>query len=129
LIAIGQAIMMFLFKNFTTVPLLCVGSILIGACYGANLSVFPSTTFDYYGTKNGGVNYGLVFTSWGVGGMFGGMVAGKIFDITGSYHNAFLVALVICVLQAGLTFITKPPKPIVVTGRATPAGAGSVAKE
>ena len=115
LIALGQAVMMFLFKNFTTIPLLCAGSILIGACYGANLAVFPSTTFDYYGTKNGGVNYGLVFTSWGVGGIFGGMVAGKIFDLTKSYNNAFLVAMVICLLQAGLSFLCKPPQTILVT--------------
>jgi MFS transporter, OFA family, oxalate/formate antiporter len=50
-------------------------SALIGANYGANLSLFPSLTKDYYGLKNFGVNYGLVFTSWGVGGFmlsFGG---------------------------------------------------------
>ena len=33
----------------------------IGANYGANLALFPSITKDYYGLKNFGVNYGLVF--------------------------------------------------------------------
>lgn len=115
LIALGQAAMMLLFKYFTTAPILVLGAILVGAFYGGNLSVFPSVTYDFFGTKNSGVNYGLVFTSWGAGGVFGGMIAGKIFDMTHSYNNAFLVAMVICVLQAGLTFITKPPKTIVVT--------------
>ena len=34
-------------------------------CYGTQLSVFASTTGDFFGTKNLGVNYGLVF--FGVG--------------------------------------------------------------
>jgi OFA family oxalate/formate antiporter-like MFS transporter len=115
LIASCQAVMMFLFKYFTTAPVLVLGAILVGAFYGANLAVFPSVTGDYYGTKNLGVNYGLVFTSWGVGGVFGGMVAGKIFDMTNSYDQAFLVAVVICVLQAALSFLCKAPKTISLT--------------
>jgi OFA family oxalate/formate antiporter-like MFS transporter len=114
LIALGQAIVLFLFKYFTSDILLAIGSASVGAFYGANLSLFPSTTADYYGTKNLGVNYGLVFTSWGVGGIFGGMVAGKIFDITQSYHASFMVAVVICLLQAALTFITKAPQAVSV---------------
>ena len=31
-------------------------------CYGTQLSVYASTTGDFFGTKNLGVNYGLVFT-------------------------------------------------------------------
>lgn len=125
LIAIGQAVTLFLFQYFTNDLLLALGSASVGAFYGANLSLFPSTTADYYGTKNLGVNYGLVFTSWGVGGIFGGMVAGRIFDMTQSYHASFMVAVVICLLQASITFITKPPKTIVVT---LPAAANPVAK-
>ena len=40
----------------------------VGMNYGSNLALFPSFTKDYYGLKNFGVNYGLVFTAWGVGG-------------------------------------------------------------
>lgn len=121
LIALGQAVMMFLFKYFTSAPILVIGAILVGAFYGANLSVFPSTTYDYYGTKNSGVNYGLVFTSWGVGGVFGGMVAGKIFDMTQSYDQAFLAAMFICILQAALSFLCKSPKTIKINQEQQPA--------
>ena len=41
---------------------------LIGANYGANLSLFPSITKDLWGLKKFGINYGLLFTAWGVGG-------------------------------------------------------------
>jgi len=80
----------------------------IGFCYGANLSLFPSTTAGFFGTKNLGVNYGLVFTAWGVGGVFGSMTAGTIVDSTGSYGVAYGVAAVLCLLAAGLTFLVNP---------------------
>src|SRR6266545_7243306 len=35
-------------------------------CYGTQLSVNASTTSDFWGTKNAGINYGLLFTAWGV---------------------------------------------------------------
>lgn len=115
LVALGQAMVLYLFTYFTTDIMLAIGSASVGAFYGANLALFPSTTADYFGTKNLGVNYGLVFTSWGVGGVFGGMVAGKVFDLTKTYYTSFMIAAGICVFQAVLTFITKPPKTIVVT--------------
>ena len=64
-----------------TMPVLALISALIGANYGANLSLFPSVTKDYYGTKNFGMNYGLVFTAWGMGGFMLSLGAGKLFDV------------------------------------------------
>ncbi len=84
----------------------------VGFCYGANLSLFPSATAGFFGTKHLGVNYGLVFTAWGVGGVFGSMTAGTIVDSTGSYAVAYGAAAVLCLLAAGTTFITKPPEPL-----------------
>ncbi|MHB8866157.1 MAG: L-lactate MFS transporter, partial [Pirellulaceae bacterium] len=62
------------------VPVFAVLSALIGANYGANLALYPSVTKDYYGLKNFGVNYGLVFTAWGVGGFVLPLVAGRLYD-------------------------------------------------
>jgi OFA family oxalate/formate antiporter-like MFS transporter len=42
---------------------------LIGFNYGANLSLFPSFTKDLWGLKGFGMNYGILFTAWGVGGL------------------------------------------------------------
>lgn len=114
LVFLFQAIFMAVFARFTTAPLLILGALAVGFNYGANLSLFPSTTYDYFGTRNGGINYGLVFTAWGVGGVFGSMVAGKIVDATGTYNMAFTVAAVLCVAAAALSFITKAPRSITV---------------
>jgi hypothetical protein len=35
-------------------------------CYGTQLSVYASTSDDFYGTKSIGLNYGLLFAVWGV---------------------------------------------------------------
>jgi MFS family permease len=64
----------------------------VGFSYGACLSLFPSTAADSWGTKNLGLNYGLLFTAWGVGGVVGPTLAGKIADATGSYTTAYRVA-------------------------------------
>jgi len=106
-----QAVMMgALFFSATALTLVPVAAA-IGFCYGANLALFPATTAGYFGTKNLGVNYGLVFTAWGVGGVFGSMTAGSIVDSTGTYGVAYAIAAGLCVLAAGLTFATKPPAP------------------
>ncbi len=82
-----------------------------GRFNGANPSLFPSTTAEYFGTAHLGVNYGLVFTAWGVGGVFGSMTAGSIVDRTGTYGIAYAIAAVLCAVAASLTFATKPPAP------------------
>jgi OFA family oxalate/formate antiporter-like MFS transporter len=109
-----QAVMMgILAASATPLTLIPIAAV-VGFCYGANLSLFPSTTAGYFGTKNLGVNYGLVFTAWGVGGVFGSLTAGSIVDRTGSYGVAYAIAAGLCLAAAALTFGTKPPAPRVM---------------
>jgi len=88
--------------------------ILVGFNYGACLSVFPSATKDYFGLKNFGINYGFVFTSWGIGAFILTLIAGKIItplpDGTLDYSKAFIVGIAVLVVAMILTFVTKPPK-------------------
>jgi OFA family oxalate/formate antiporter-like MFS transporter len=88
---------------------MAVISALIGANYGANLSLFPSVTKDYYGLKNFGVNYGLVFTSWGVGGFMLAFLAGKIYDIYHTFAIAYYGACILLILAAIMTPFVKHP--------------------
>lgn len=106
-----QAVMMGVLAVSATPLALVPVAAAIGFCYGANLSLFPSTTAGFFGTKNLGVNYGLVFTAWGVGGVFGSLTAGTIVDSTGSYGVAYAIAAVLCVAAGALSFATKPPSP------------------
>ena len=92
LVCVVQALAMFFFADLSTIGGFIVGSAAVGFSYGACLSLFPATAADYWGTKNMGVNYGLLFTAWGVGGVIGPTLAGRIADSTGSYAGAYTVA-------------------------------------
>ncbi len=89
---------------------LAIISACIGANYGANLSLFPAITKDYYGLKNFGVNYGLVFTSWGVGGFMLAFLAGKIYDVYETFAYSYYGAAILLILAAVCVFILKPPR-------------------
>jgi predicted MFS family arabinose efflux permease len=85
---------------------------LIGANYGANLALFPSFTKDLWGLKSFGMNYGVLFTAWGVGGFVLPRVQQMLTTKSGgSFQSSFLVAMTLLIVGAALTFLIKPPKP------------------
>jgi OFA family oxalate/formate antiporter-like MFS transporter len=83
---------------------------LVGMNYGSNLALFPSFTKDYYGLKNFGVNYGLVFTAWGVGGFMLALAAGKLKDMYDTFTFAYYAAAVLLILAAIVTCFVKQPQ-------------------
>ncbi|HVJ48259.1 L-lactate MFS transporter [Desulfitobacterium sp.] len=104
-----QAINMFAFSLYRTPELVALGAALAGLGYGSLLSLFPSAIYDFFGTKNGGVNYGLVFTAWGVGGVIGPLMAGAVVDATKNYSIAYTIAALLCLLASLLTFLLRQP--------------------
>lgn len=110
-----QAVLMLVLTRATTgsplanVGLLALLSALIGANYGANLALYPSITKDFYGLKNFGVNYGLVFTAWGIGGFALSMLAGRLFDLYKSYTISCYVAAGLLVVAAVAGLLVRPP--------------------
>ncbi|OQX61777.1 MAG: hypothetical protein B5M55_08550, partial [Desulfococcus sp. 4484_242] len=59
---------------------------------------------DHWGLKNFGVNYGIVFTAWGVGGLVMGRLSQMLIAGTGSYTSSFITAAVLLIIGALLTF-------------------------
>ena len=84
-------------------------SMLIGANYGANLSLFPSITKDFYGLKNFGMNYGLVFTAWGVGGFMLAKLAGEMYVKYQRFEIAYYGAVALLISAAIAVLFLKPP--------------------
>jgi OFA family oxalate/formate antiporter-like MFS transporter len=104
-------IAVFLYTIIPSLPLYYwFGISLVGLCFGGYLAVFPAVTADFYGTKNVGVNYGLVFTAYGVGGLLGNIFAPQVLEKTKSYNLAFITAGILCILGAIITLIIKQPK-------------------
>jgi OFA family oxalate/formate antiporter-like MFS transporter len=59
--------------------------------YGGGLALMPALTSDYFGSKNLGFNYGLVFLGWGLA-FFMPQLAGYIKDVTGNLDYAFYLS-------------------------------------
>jgi len=78
-------------------------------CYGTQLSVFASTTADFYGTRNLGMNYGLLFTAWGTAGILGPMIAAQVFDTFGDYRYAFYAAGALALIAFVSLMVARPP--------------------
>ena len=78
-------------------------------CYGTQLSVFASTTADFYGTKNLGLNYGVLFTAWGAAGILGPFIAGRAFVAFGNYQVAFLTAGALALVALASLSLAKAP--------------------
>lgn len=107
LVCTMQAATMLLFPSLTTSAAFFMGAALVGFSYGACLSLFPSATADNWGTANFGLNYGILFTAWGVGGVFGPLLAGRIADTTGSYAMAYQVAAIMLGVAALLSLVQE----------------------
>jgi OFA family oxalate/formate antiporter-like MFS transporter len=113
---------MFAFSFYTTPSLLIFGAAFTGLCYGTVFTLFPATTADFYGVRNLGVNYGFVFTGFGVAGVIGPMLGGKIHDKFGSYHSAFTISAIMLLIGAALAFFLKTPTPQPARQPVAPAG-------
>jgi OFA family oxalate/formate antiporter-like MFS transporter len=76
--------------------------------YGGGLSLMPLFTGDFYGAKNLGTNYGLIFLGWGLG-FFMAKLGGIIKDLTGSLDYAFYISAGLLVVGAVLAQFVKRP--------------------
>ncbi len=105
---IAQGTVLLFFPNFGSFASILFGAAVVTFAYGAMLSVYPSAVGDFYGTKNLGLNYGVLFTAWGVGGQIGPMMAGRILDATGGYTAAYYTAAALCFVAAIIGFTLRP---------------------
>ncbi len=105
---IMQGVNMAMFSTYDNEIMLMVGAALAGVGYGTLLAVFPSITADYYGLKNYGGNYGVLYTAWGVSGFIGPVVAATAVDMTGNYVMAYTICAVMLAVAVVLALFTKP---------------------
>jgi MFS transporter, OFA family, oxalate/formate antiporter len=96
-------------KN-TAPTLIVLLATFIGFNYGANLSLFPSLTKDYWGLQSFGTNYGMLFTAWGVGGFALSRLQQMLFTASGNYASSFTVAGAFLLGGAALALLIRPLK-------------------
>jgi MFS family permease len=102
-LAQGMAFMMLV--SVETHAAIFIASAWVGLNFGGNFALFPSATADYFGTKNVGMNYGWIFTAYGVAGILGPVVGGVLYDATSAYIMAFVFAGILCFIAAGCSVV------------------------
>jgi MFS transporter, OFA family, oxalate/formate antiporter len=114
LVLLIQAVLMFIAIPVTASTegakfVIVLVATLIGFNYGANLSLFPSYTKDLWGLKSFGMNYGILFTAWGVGGFALSRLSQMLTARSGgNYQSSFITAGILLVGGALLTLLLRP---------------------
>jgi OFA family oxalate/formate antiporter-like MFS transporter len=123
-------VIMLLLNTFTSYTMFLFGVCSIGFCFGGYLGIYPAMTADYFGTKNVGANYGLMFVAFGAGGLFGPWLAPKLMTIVGqipfeavdkgatvvkqfaagNYSTSFMISGVMCLVAVGIVWLLKTPQ-------------------
>jgi OFA family oxalate/formate antiporter-like MFS transporter len=110
MIGISMVAMPILYSVGGNVVALFVMLFVVYWCYGTQLSVNAATAADFWGTKNVGINYGFLFTAWGVAGLLGGRIGGKLYDKYHNYQMAFYTAAVLAAVALLAELMVRRPK-------------------
>ena len=73
-------------------------------------AVAGAAASDFWGTKNAGINYGMLFTAWGVAGVLGGRIGGVLYDKYHNYQAAFYTAAVLAAVALVCELLAKRPE-------------------
>jgi OFA family oxalate/formate antiporter-like MFS transporter len=112
MIAISMVSMPVLYLVGGNVALLYAAVFVVYWCYGTQLSVNAAATADFFGAKNAGMNYGMLFTAWGVAGVIGPRIGGVLFDKYKNYQMAFYTAAVLAAVALVAELLARRPKQV-----------------
>ena len=112
----SQGVLVLLFQHMAGTPgLLYLGATLIGFNFGGNFALFPMITAGTFGARHIGQLYGWVFLAYGIGGIAGPIMGGRLGD-TGNFPLAFTICGAGCLLASGLIATVRPPRAAAARG-------------
>lgn len=107
------------------------GVCLIGLCFGGFLATYPAVTADFFGTRHYGINYGWMFSAFGIGGLLGPWLSAKLMTVVakvdyypdaaaaaakaaktfevGNYRPAFFATGIACLVAAAALLAVRKP--------------------
>lgn len=107
---------LFLLRNASGFWQVVAGLCTAGFAYGGYLALMPSFTADYFGSKNLGANYGLLFTAWGLCGFFVPGYFATIMDrakaagdLAGGYNQVYFTLAGFAALGVLVSLIVRRP--------------------
>jgi len=70
----------------------------------------PAIRAQYFGRKDLGKIQGSMSPITMLAGAIGPVLAGYLFDTTGSYNSAFMLTVVLCIFAGFLIFFARPKR-------------------
>jgi MFS transporter, OFA family, oxalate/formate antiporter len=110
MIGVSMVAMPLLYMVGSNVTLLYGMVFIVYWCYGTQLSVNGAATADFWGTKNAGINYGMLFTAWGLAGYSGAKIGGMMYDKYHNYQMAFYTAGILALVALVCELLAKRPQ-------------------
>ena len=89
-----------------------LGIALTGIVFGGFLAVMPALSTLFFGERHAGVNYGLLFTAFGVGNVVALFAGGWIRETTGAFVSAFYIGLALSAVGLLLSLEVRPPRSV-----------------
>ncbi|MFT5044303.1 MAG: OFA family oxalate/formate antiporter-like MFS transporter [Porticoccaceae bacterium] len=87
------------FLQSTPLLFVLLGLFLAGYSYGAIIAIYPVAVTDIFGLASSARAYGQIFTAWGLAGLVGPWFSGWLFDRSGSYFFALLIAGILTIFS------------------------------
>ena len=109
MIGISMIVMPLLYAVGGNVALLYLLVFVVYWCYGTQITVNGVAAADFWGTKNAGFNYGMLFTAWGVAGIIGPRIGGVLYDKYHNYQAAFYAGAVLAAVALLCEFAAGRP--------------------
>ncbi len=111
-IALGlQALAFVGFWASTGAGLLFASASLFGLATGGTSILFPAIVGDFFGRRSVGAIFGFVWAIAASAAAFGPLIAGYLYDVTGSYADAFVLSAALNLAAACLVLFLRKPTP------------------
>jgi len=94
-------------RDITLLFVLFSGIVFFG--WGEIFSLFPSTLTDTFGEEHAITNYGFLYMAQGIGSIFGGPLAARLHEASGSWIPVFAVVISLDILTALLAIAVLKP--------------------
>jgi MFS transporter, OFA family, oxalate/formate antiporter len=108
LMYVVSAVCLLILSVSTTFILFVIGVCGIAMSFGGYLGIMPSVTADNFGAKNIGINYGVLFTAFGLAAFVGPRLAAVVKEASGGdYSLAFMIVIGMNVVGVLVTLYVK----------------------
>ncbi len=87
------------------IPTYLIAFCLIYVSLGGWLAIAPTSTLILFGSQNYTKNYGIVFTAYGIGALFGTLIVGTIRDFLDGYLPFFNITAGLSIVGIIITFL------------------------